>query len=120
MPSPLVGLLVGGLLWTACDDGRRDNTAVNVRDRSERAVLPTDQSESPDDRAITQRIRQTIMGSSHLSLMAKNVKIITQHGAVTLRGPVETGEERATIAQVAQDVVGSAQAVENQLEIAGR
>ena len=46
---------------------------------------------------MTAAIRKMVMGDSSLSTMAKDVKIITVGGAVTLRGPVETEKEKATI-----------------------
>jgi osmotically-inducible protein OsmY len=50
-------------------------------------------------------------------MTAKNVKIITNEGVVTLRGPVKTSEEKAQIAAIAQRVAG-VKRVDNQLELA--
>ena len=57
------------------------------------------------------------MADDQLSMLAKNVKIITNEGAVTLRGPVKSSEEKAQIASVAKGVAGVKQ-VDNQLEVA--
>ena len=57
------------------------------------------------------------MGSDALSMTAKNVKIITRGGVVTLRGPVKSDKEKTEIAQLAQRIEGVKQ-VDNQLEIA--
>jgi osmotically-inducible protein OsmY len=46
-----------------------------------------------------------------------NVKIITQHGMVTLKGPVHSEEEKQTIASKAVEVAGSRDKVNNQLSI---
>jgi hyperosmotically inducible periplasmic protein len=54
-----------------------------------------------------------------MSVNAQNVKIITQDGKVTLRGPVETLEEKAAIEKIAQDVAGDNR-VENLLEVSQR
>jgi hyperosmotically inducible protein len=75
-----------------------------------------DQGTSEADRTMTQQIRQAVMRDKTLSFTAKNVKIITIRGKVTLRGPVKTEAERAAIEADARGVAGGAQ-VESQLEI---
>jgi hyperosmotically inducible protein len=93
-----------------------DNTGRNVRDRSDVTKTPTDQAENEADRAITQSIRQNIASDSSLSTNAKNVKIITVDGAVTLRGPVKSEKEKADIVARAQQIAG-VKRVDDQLEI---
>jgi len=58
------------------------------------------------------------MADKSLSTTAKNIKLVTVHGLVTLRGPVKTSQEREKIMAKAQDMAG-ADKVENQLEIKG-
>jgi osmotically-inducible protein OsmY len=93
-----------------------DNTGRNARDAEGTTLTPMDQGESEADRTITQEIRKAVVSHDSLSTNAKNVKIITQNGVVTLRGPVKSPEEKATIASVAQKT-GGVKRVENQLEI---
>lgn len=93
-----------------------DNTGRNVRDRSDVTKTPTDQAENEADRVITQTIRQNIVADSSLSTNAKNVKIITVDGVVTLRGPVKSEKEKADIVARAQQVAG-VKRVDDQLEI---
>lgn len=93
-----------------------DNTGRNARDRSDVTKTPTDQAENEADRAITQSIRQNIASDSSLSTNAKNVKIITVDGAVTLRGPVKSEKEKADIVARAQQIAG-VKRVDDQLEI---
>ena len=76
-----------------------------------------DQSENEADRTLTQRIRQAVVDDDSLSTNAKNVKIISQNGSVTLRGPVKNEEERKKIVAKAQQIAGEKN-VNNQLEIA--
>jgi hyperosmotically inducible periplasmic protein len=92
-----------------------DNTKVNKRDRADTALTPMDQKNNQTDLDITQKIRQAVMGDSSLSFTAKNVKIITQNGKVTLRGPVNTAEERSAIEAAARKVAGAQ--VDNQIEV---
>ena len=109
--------LAGALPAFAADEPKdADNTGRNVRDRDDRAKTPMDQGGSEGDRTITAEIRKQMTDNDALSVNAKNVKIITQDGVVTLRGPVKSQEEKAAIASVAQKT-GGVKRVENQLEI---
>lgn len=93
-----------------------DNTRNNVRDRDAMAKTPFDQLENETDRTITQKIRQAIMADGALSMNAKNIKIITINGVVTLRGPVASSQEKDMIARKVKAVQGITQ-VDNQLEV---
>ena len=93
-----------------------DNTKRNARDADGTTLTPLDQGESEADRTITQQIRKAVVADGNLSTNAQNVKIITRDGVVTLRGPVKSPEEKATIASFAQQT-GGVKRVDNQLEI---
>jgi osmotically-inducible protein OsmY len=92
-----------------------DNTAVNLRDVHDTLKTPINQNENQKDVNITAEIRSRVVDAD-LSINGRNVKIITQDGRVTLRGPVKSEEERAKIVDIATDVAG-ADNVENQLEV---
>ena len=102
----------------ADDKTKPDNTAVNERDRSGETQTSGDQSNSSADLKITQAIRQALMNDSELSTTAKNVKIITNNGQVTLRGPVKTAQEKAKIDQLTKSAAGGAK-IDDQLEVKG-
>jgi hyperosmotically inducible periplasmic protein len=93
-----------------------DNTKVNERDRNDQTLTPMDQKNNETDLKITQQIRKAVMGNNSLSFTAKNVKIITIGGKVTLRGPVKTAQERTAIEDAARKVAGVTQ-VDNQIEV---
>ncbi|MFZ5892501.1 MAG: BON domain-containing protein [Myxococcota bacterium] len=93
-----------------------DDTGVNERDRDTTQPTPLNQGESEQDRKLTQQIRRALMSDDTLSFTAKNVKIITQNGKVTLRGPVNSASERSTIDNFARRIAGE-RAVINQLEV---
>jgi sporulation protein YlmC with PRC-barrel domain len=93
-----------------------DNTKRNVRDRQPDSVTPLDQGSSEADLQTTRRIRQEIMAREGLSLNARNVKVITANGRVTLRGPVKSETEKQTIADIAARIA-QPDKVDNQLEI---
>ena len=94
-----------------------DNTGKNVRDRDDATKTPGDQAENEADRTITQNIRKAIEADDSLSTNAKNVKVITSDGKVTLRGPVKSDKEKADVAAKAKQVAG-VKNVDNQIEIA--
>ena len=93
-----------------------DNTARNERDRSGETKTSGDQSNSPEDIKITAAIRRAIVGDKSLSMTAKNIKIITVNGVVTLRGPVNNAQEKALIAKLARSAAGKSK-IDNQLEV---
>ena len=83
-----------------------DNTKVNERDRSKAELTADQQKENRSDRDITQQIRQSLMHEKSLSTYAHNVKIITQNGQVTLKGPVRSEEEKTMVEAKATEVAG--------------
>jgi hyperosmotically inducible protein len=116
MKKVLFLVTICSLTLVACDrpENKPKNTLLSEQDSATK--MPLDQSESEMDRTITKRIRQTIMSDDTLSINAKNIKITTINGMVTLRGMVTTAKEKEDIASKAKDVPG-VQGVENQLEI---
>ena len=91
-----------------------DNTGMN-KDQS--APTADQQKMNPADRATTQKIRKAIHEDKSLSTYAHNIKIISQDGKVTLRGPVRSDAEKANIEAKAVGVAGQGN-VTNELEIA--
>ncbi len=83
-----------------------DNTQVNQRDRNP-TITPIDQGNSQADLSTTQQIRKAVMADDALSSDAKNVKIMTANGVVTLRGPVKSEAERSSIEAKANQFAGS-------------
>jgi len=80
-----------------------DNTKQN---KDQTAPTADQQKMNPADRAITQKIRMAIHDDANLSMYAHNIKVITQDGKVTLRGPVRTGDEKNSLEAKAVSVVG--------------
>ena len=102
-------------------DGKKvgaENTANNIVDRNDRTVTPEDQARGMEaDVEVTRKIRETLTADTNLSMNAKNIKIITLKGVVTLRGPVNSKEEIAKIENVAQQVAGPQRRVHSELKI---
>ena len=106
------GLLLGvGVLMHAQEPNSQtppaaDNTKTNERDRSANEPTADQQKDTRSDRDITQQIRRSIMNDKSLSTYAHNVKVITQHGQVTLKGPVRSEDEKKAIEAKAAEVAG--------------
>jgi hyperosmotically inducible protein len=98
------------------EKARPDNTETNERDRSSETKTSGDQSNSSADLKITQAIRQALMEDGELSATAKNIKVITANGQVTLRGPVNTAQEKAKIDQLARSAAAGAH-IDNQIDV---
>jgi hyperosmotically inducible periplasmic protein len=94
-----------------------DNTKNNQGDASKDAMTADQQKMNPADRDTTKQIRKSIMQDKSLSTYAHNIKIITQDGKVTLRGPVRSEDEKSALQAKAEAVAG-AENVTNQLKIA--
>jgi len=94
-----------------------DNTKNNQGDASKDATTADQQKMNPADRNTTRQIRKSIMQDQSLSTYAHNIKIITQDGKVTLKGPVRTADDKANIVAKAVAVAG-ADNVTDQLQIA--
>ena len=117
----LMGLafLVGGSALGVCQDPATpppDNTKVNERDRNANQPTADQQKENRSDREITKQIRKAIENDKSLSTDAHNVKVVTQNGAVTLKGPVHSEEEKKAVEAKAAEVAGQ-QKVTNQIEV---
>ena len=83
-----------------------DNSKTNERDRSASEPTADQQKENRSDRDITQQIRRSIVKDKSLSTYAHNVKIVTQNGQVTLKGPVQSEDEKRAIETKAAEVAG--------------
>jgi osmotically-inducible protein OsmY len=108
-----------GLLWAQQDTSQApaDNTKVNQRDRNQNEPTADQQKENTNDRQLTQQIRRAIVKDKNLSSDAHNVKIVTQNGAVTLKGPVKSEEEKQAVESKAAEVAG-ADKVNSELQVA--
>ncbi len=94
-----------------------DNTKVNKRDKNSGEATADKQKMNRPDRELTAKIRKSVMADKSLSTYAHNVKIISQSGMVTLKGPVRSDEEVKTIMAKTVEIVGSADKVTNQMSV---
>ena len=87
---------------------KSDNSATNKGDRGAGTVTADQQKNDKTDLATSRNIRRAIMGDKSLSTYAHNIKIVTQQGKVTLRGPVRTAAEKETVQAKAAEIAGAA------------
>ena len=117
MAAQTLVLALSGL-WTTgtfAQQPATDNTKMNQADRNDQPTADQ-QNNNPSDRELTQHVRRAIMEDKSLSTYAHNVKIISQNGVVTLKGPVRSDDERRAIEAKANEVAGKDKVV-NELTV---
>jgi hyperosmotically inducible periplasmic protein len=110
-----------GLLWAQQDtqDAPADNTKVNQRDRNKSEPTADQQKNNPTDRQLVQQIRKALVNDKSLSTYAHNVKVIAQNGAVTLKGPVKSEEEKQAVEAKAGEIAGTDK-VTSEIQVASK
>jgi hyperosmotically inducible periplasmic protein len=88
-----------------------DNTSAN---QQQSGMSADQQKETAADRELAQKIRKSIMADKSLSTYGHNVKVMVRDGVVTLKGPVQSEDEKKNIGAKAADVAG-ADKVQNEL-----
>jgi BON domain-containing protein len=108
MPFPFRALLVSGAVAVVPVASAKAQTAEPQPPTIEQGpgLTPMDQGTSADDVKITQAIRQALTSTQGLSVDARNVKIITRDGNVTLRGQVRDQAERDKVVAAAKRTAG--------------
>ena len=99
------------------DQAKPDNTRVNQRDKNPGESTADQQKMNAADRALTAKIRKSVMADKSLSSYAHNVKIVSQNGIVTLKGPVHSDDEIKSIMAMATDAAGGRDKVVNEMSV---
>ena len=94
-----------------------DNTKANQADPAQNAPTADQQKNKKADVETTRQIRKALTSDKSLSSYAHNVKVISQNGMVTLRGPVKSEVEKQTVEAKAAEVAGAGN-VKSELTIA--
>jgi len=108
--SLLLTLAMAAFLANAQDQStppKPDNTRANKADRQQGQPTADQQKENASDRDLTKNIRRALVKDKSLSTYAHNVKIISENGIVTLKGPVRSEEEKSAVEAKAAEVAGS-------------
>lgn len=106
----VAALLAGSALLPA-------QTTASGQDAHSSPATADDQKNNPEDVQTLQKIRRSLTQDKSLSTTAHNVKVVVRNGRVTLRGPVRSEQEKATIEAKAAEVAGPGKVV-NQLTVA--
>jgi len=107
-----------GLLWAQQDTSTPpDNTRINQRDRKQSEPTADQQKENSNDRELAQQIPRALVKGKSLSSHAHNVKVIAQNGAVTLKGPVNSEQEKQAVEAKASQIAG-ADKVNSEIQVA--
>ena len=96
-------------IWAQTDNDQNaapDNTKVNTRDRDKNEMTADQQKENRSDRELARQVRRALVKDKSLSTYAHNVKVIARDGAVTLKGPVRSEEEKQAVEAKAVEVAG--------------
>ena len=96
-----------------------DNTTVNQRDRNKSEPTADQQKNNQSDLDLTKQIRRALLKDKSLSTNAHNVKIISQNGMVTLKGPVNSDTEKQAVEAKAAEIAG-ADKVSSDLQVASK
>ena len=94
-----------------------DNSKVNTRDRNDSASTADQQKNNRSDLETARQIRRAIVKDKSLSSYAHNVKVISENGMVTLKGPVRSDEEKMAVESKAAEIAGQDK-VQSQIEVA--
>jgi hyperosmotically inducible protein len=117
-----VPVLLLGLSWSALAPAQEtnpqpDNTKTNKRDRKPGAVTADQQKMNSADRDLTKKIRQAVIADKSLSTYAHNIKIVSQDGTVTLKGPVHSDAEKTTIEAKAAEIAGGPDKIKSEISV---
>jgi hyperosmotically inducible protein len=95
-----------------------DNTSVNKRDKSQTEPTADQAKSNLSDRQIMAHIRRDVVKDKNMSTYAHNVKIVAEHGKVTLKGPVRSDDEKRAIEEYARKYAGEGN-VSSELTVKG-
>ena len=99
----LAGLVCGYAASGAAQEAPApDNTKTNQQMDN----TADKQSNNASDIELTKNVRRALMNDKSLSTYAHNVKVISQNGQVTLKGPVRSEDEKQAVEAKAAEVAG--------------
>lgn len=93
-----------------------DSTGQKLGARDASAPTPLDQESRSTDTSTTARVLRAIITAQGLSVNARNIRVITLNGRLTLSGVVDSANEKLRLGEIANSVVRT-ENVDNQLEV---
>ena len=127
MKNLILRISIAGLLTICCSalwaqdatSVPADNTKANQNDRDSSRTTADQQANDKSDVELARQIRKAIVNDKTLSTNAHNVKVIVRGGMVTLKGPVNSAEEKQSVETKASQLAG-ADRVANELQVAAK
>ena len=117
MTQKLITILLSCSLWGATTFAQSSTQPDNSKVNKDGGVTADQQNMNLSDRQLTKKIRQAVMADKSLSTYAHNVKIISQGGTVTLKGPVRSDTEKTTIEAKAAEIAGGPDKVKSEISV---
>ena len=120
-----ISLCAMGVVWAQQEpatSGQQpaDNTKTNQRDRNQNEPTSDQQKENGTDRVLVQQVRRALVKDKSLSTYAHNIKVIAQNGVVTLKGPVQSDQEKQAIEAKAAEVAGGPDKIKSEIDVANK
>ncbi len=117
MVRELITLVLSCSLWVAPSFAQSSTQPDNTRENKAAGVTADQQNMNMTDRQLTKKIRQAVVADKSLSTYAHNVKIISQNGTVTLKGPVRSDAEKSNIEAKAAEIAGGSDKVKSEISV---
>ncbi|MFV3409834.1 BON domain-containing protein [Bdellovibrio bacteriovorus] len=99
-----IGFLISAVACTTLAKGDDQYSTTTTKDTTTKA---TDQGMNESDTTLTRSIREKINSDGSVSMMGKNITIVSQNGMVTLKGAVASQEEKKKISRIANEISGN-------------
>jgi hyperosmotically inducible periplasmic protein len=121
----IVSVSAMGVIWAQQEpatSGQQpaDNTKTNQRDRNQNEPTADQQKENSSDRLLAQQVRRALVKDKSLSTYAHNIKVIAQNGAVTLKGPVHSDEEKQAVEAKAAEAAGGPDKIKSEIDVVNK
>ncbi len=91
--------------------------SVTAEEPGQAGEAAMDKATTEADRSLNEQIRQSLQAEPALATSAKQIRLETENGEVTLYGLVDTEQEKANISAKVQQISG-VKKVDNQLQTA--
>jgi len=110
----LAGALFLPVSAQAVQEHQPDNSSANKQDKNSPSA--DEAKNNASDRGMMKSIRRDVIKDKSLSTYGHNVKIIADHGKITLKGPVHSEDEKKAIEAYARKYAGDGN-VDNQITV---
>lgn len=103
-----LGIFTFALAFSVGIAAAQDANNTGANKHPDNKTLTADQAKNnKSDLRLMRDIRRALMKDNSLSTNAHNVKVIASGGKVTLKGPVNSEDEKKAVEQKATEVAGS-------------